>query len=133
MNRVPLCVRRDIDKSSNLKKVRTRFLIFLVLAFLLGCSRKDIKSNNYFDKGMEYYSKKAYAQAIEEFSKGIDDESIPSASMVAQMYAKRAECYYYKGDYEKSWADVHSAAHLKYRQFDPAFIAMLKKVSMREE
>jgi hypothetical protein len=111
-----------------------RYLIFLVLICLSGCSSKPVTPSDYFNKGMEYYSKREYTKAIDEFSKGIDDVvNVPSASTLAQLYAKRAECFYYKSQYARSWADVHSAEHLKYRQFDPAFIEMLKKVSVREK
>lgn len=115
------------------RKVYMRYFIFLVL-ILAACAGAVSTRNTHFDKGMEHYSRKEYAEAAAEFSKAIDDtEVVPSAEFMAQVYAMRAQCYYYKGDYTKSWADVHTAQRLKYRQFDPAFLEMLKKVSVREE
>jgi tetratricopeptide (TPR) repeat protein len=58
----------------------------------------------YFSKGLDYYKKGMYDEAIVEFTNAIEINPIHD-----EAYNKRGFAYYKKGDFDRSIADYHKA------------------------
>jgi lipoprotein NlpI len=65
--------------------------------------------------------------AISDFS-----QSIKINPKLGQAYNNRAIVYFYKGEYDKAWKDVHKAEALGYKP-KPKFIEQLKAESGRKK
>jgi tetratricopeptide (TPR) repeat protein len=81
----------------------------------------------YANRGLAYAQGKGqFDQAISDFNKaiGINPRS-------AKAYNLRAVTYYYQGEDDKAWEDVHKAQSLGY-QFAPEFLKALREASGRQ-
>ena len=83
--------------------------------------------------------KKAVALKPDYINIGKFDEAITACEKAvavkpdfAGAYYNRATAYYYKGNYDKAWADVKTCRRLGV-DVDPKLLAELRKVSGREE
>jgi tetratricopeptide (TPR) repeat protein len=83
--------------------------------------------NSYVNRGTAYDSKGEYDKAIADATRAIEIEP----DNPKHYSNSRAWGYYYKGDYNKAWQDVHKAESLG-GSIDPDFLEKLKKASGRE-
>jgi tetratricopeptide (TPR) repeat protein len=81
----------------------------------------------YANRGLAYAQGKGqFDQAISDFNKAIGIN--PGYAMA---YNYRAVTYYYQGEDDKAWEDVHKAQSLGYK-FAPKFFKALRKASGRQ-
>ncbi len=84
----------------------------------------------------EAYAKRglAYAQGKGQFDQALSDfnKAIGINPRYAMAYNYRAVTYYYQGEDDKAWEDVHKAQSLGY-QFAPKFLKALREASGRQE
>ena len=75
----------------------------------------------------------AYAQGKGQFDQAISDfnKAIGINPRYAMAYNDRAITYYYQGEDDKAWEDVHKAQSLGY-QFTPEFLKALREASGRQ-
>jgi len=115
----------------------------------------------YFNRGNANYNKGQYDQAIDDYTKAIEinpgladayanrglayaqgkgqfDQAISDFNKAiginpgyAMAYNYRAVTYYYQGEDDKAWEDVHKAQSLGYK-FAPKFLKALRKASGRQ-
>ena len=115
----------------------------------------------YFNRGNANYNKGQYDQAIDDYTKAIEinpgfaeayanrglayaqgkgqfDQAISDFNKAiginpgyAMAYNYRAVTYYYQGEDDKAWEDVHKAQSLDYI-FAPKFLKALRKASGRQ-
>jgi tetratricopeptide (TPR) repeat protein len=83
----------------------------------------------YRDKASDAKDRGDYDHAISDLTRAIEispDQFIP--------YDNRAIAYYYKKDYDKTWADEHKAQDLNQGvTWNPKFLDALKKASGRDK
>ena len=114
----------------------------------------------YFNRGNANYNKGQYDQAIDDYTKAIEinpgladayanrglayaqgkgqfDQAISDFNKAiginpgyAMAYNYRAVTYYYQGEDDKAWEDVHKAQSLGYK-FAPKYLKALRKASGR--
>jgi tetratricopeptide (TPR) repeat protein len=85
-------------------------------------------ANAYFSRGVALAEGKGqYDEAISDYNKAIEIE--PG---FAKVIALRGLAYYFKGEYDKAWVDVHKVKSLGYR-FPPGFLKALREASGRQE
>ena len=80
----------------------------------------------YSNRGEVYRKKRAYDQALSDFSKAI--ELNPG---YAEAYYNRGIAYYFKKEYDKSWEDIKRAQDLGYK-IPAEFLNDLWKASGRQ-
>jgi tetratricopeptide (TPR) repeat protein len=85
-------------------------------------------ANAYFSRGV------AYAQDRGQFDQAISDydKAIELNPRFAKAILSRGAAYYFKGEYDKAWADVHKAQSLGL-QVLPAFLQALSQASGRQK
>ena len=104
-------------------------LIVMVLLLAAGCATVQTELNNpaaYINRGVAYYSKGQYDQAISDYNKALEINP-----RYAEAYNNRGDAYLGKGQYDKSWEDVHKAQDLGYK-IHPGFLKDLRKASGRQ-
>ena len=114
----------------------------------------------YNNRGIAYYKKRQYNEAISDYNKAIEldpkyveayfnrgnayDEKAQYKQAIsdftktieinprfAEAYNNRALSYYFKREYDKAWEDVHNAQNLGY-QVHPGFLKSLRGASGRK-
>jgi tetratricopeptide (TPR) repeat protein len=81
---------------------------------------------DYVLRGNTYRRKREYAKAISDYTKAI--EINPGRG---HAHLGRADAYYWMGEYDKAWEDVHKAQSLG-RPVPPGFLRMLREASGRD-
>lgn len=85
-------------------------------------------ANAYFSRGVAYAQDRGqFDQAISDYDKAI--EINPD---FAKAILSRGAAYYFKGEYDKAWADVHKAQSLGL-PVHPAFLQALRQASGRQQ
>lgn len=84
-------------------------------------------ANAYFSRGVALAEGKGeYDEAISDYNKAVEiDPGFAKAILL------RGVAYYYKGEYDKAWADVHKVQSLGY-QVVPGFLEALQQASGRQ-
>jgi tetratricopeptide (TPR) repeat protein len=139
----------------------TKVSVFIVLALLFAFGIALAQTaEDHKNRAEQYYSQKAYDEAIAEYSKAIElkpdyaeayncrgdayyykgsyDQAIYDYSRTIEInlnnpqpYESRAMAYWQKAEYDRAWVDVHKAEQLGYK-VDPDFLLDLKDASGRE-
>lgn len=85
-------------------------------------------ANGYFSRGVAYAKGRGqFDQAISDYDKAI--EINPD---FAKAILSRGAAYYFKGEYDKAWADVHKAQSMGLRAH-PTFLQALRQASARQQ
>ena len=85
-------------------------------------------ANAYFSRGVSLAEGKGeYDEAISDYNRALEIDPGFAKAILA-----RGVAYYYKGDYDKAWADVHKVQSLGY-QIPPSFLKGLEQASGRKE
>jgi tetratricopeptide (TPR) repeat protein len=84
-------------------------------------------ANAYYSRGVALAEGKGeYDEAISDYNKALEIDPGFNKAILA-----RGVSYYYKGEYDKAWADVHKVQGLGYR-VPPSFLKALERASGRQ-
>ncbi len=82
----------------------------------------------HYERGLAYAKRGSFEDAISDYNKYIKSLFVEGDPNYVKAYLSRAEAYFYKHEYERSWDDVHRVEALGYA-VNPDFISALKKAS----
>jgi len=102
-------------------------IIAIVLVVAVYLVFNFVRCISYYNRGIVYYVKGKYDQAISDYSKALEINPKDTAA-----YNNRGLYYYRKGEYDKAWEDVRKAQSLGF-QVRPVFLKNLREASGREK